>query len=73
MQDNEGNRYSLRADNYSDRLSFDEDDSLIIHNALLKGGTLKFSISEVKNNITEYKFNIEDANWYENAYKQLEE
>lgn len=40
IQDNEGNRNSLKAVNYSDRLVFDEDNSLIIHNALLKGGML---------------------------------
>lgn len=71
LQDKDGKRLELRAFNYSDRFSFEEKESRQVHNALLKGGTLKFRISENGTPTTEYKFNIQNADWYENAYKKL--
>lgn len=73
IQDKDGKRLKLRAYNYSDRLTFEETESRQVHNALLKGGTLKFKITENDTPTTEYEFTIKNADWYENAYKKLKE
>ncbi|AEE16559.1 hypothetical protein [Treponema brennaborense] len=71
IQDKDGKRNSLSATNYSDRLSFGESASRIIHNALMKGGSLKFRIIEDDTPTTQYQFDIVNADWYENAYRIL--
>ncbi len=71
VQDKDGNRNSLSATNYSDRLSFGESASRIIHKALMKGGSLKFRIVEDETTTTQYQFDIINADWYENAYRLL--
>lgn len=68
IKDKDGERNGLTATNYSDRLSFGERDSRIIHNALLKGGSLKFIIGR---SMIKYQFEISNADWYENAYRLL--
>lgn len=73
LQDKEGNRLKLQAINYSDRLRFEETEARKVHNALLKGGTLKFKVTENDTPTTEYEFIIQNADWYENAYKKLKE
>ncbi len=73
MQDNDGKRLEFRATNYSERLSFDKKASRQVHNALMKGGTLKFKIIEFDTPTTEYEFTIPKADWYENAYLKLKE
>ena len=73
IQDREGNRLKLRAVNYSERLSFDAAESRQVHNALLKGGSLKFRITENDTPTTQYEFTIENADWYDNAYQKLKE
>lgn len=71
IQDTDGKRYKLRAVNYSDRLSFDKTNSRKFHNVLMKGGNIKFKINEVDTPTTEYEFNIQNADWYNNAYRKL--
>lgn len=71
VQDKNGKRSKLQAINYSERLSFDTYDSKKIHKALLKGGEIKFRIVEVDTPTTQYKFTIQNADWYNNAYKKL--
>ena len=73
IQDKDGERIKLRALNYSERLSFNQSASKQVHNALMKGETIKFKIIEIDAPTTEYKFTIQKADWYENAYKILEE
>jgi len=73
IQDNDGKRLDLRATNYSERLSFDKTASKQVHNALMKGGTIKFKIIEIDTPTTEYEFTIPKADWYENAYLKLKE
>lgn len=73
VQDKDGNRLNLYAVNYSDRLSFDKANSRQIHNTLLKGGTIMFSIFETETPTTQYKFTIQNADWYDNAYQKLKE
>lgn len=73
IQDKDGKRHELKARNSSDRLKFDKKDSRIIHKSLMKGGTLKFKISEIGRWTTQYNFIIEKADWYENANRKLNE
>ena len=39
----------------------------------LKGGEIKFYIYEYDNTSTEYMFTIDNADFYENAYRILQE
>mgnify|MGYP001347003215 CR=1 FL=1 len=71
IRDKDGKKLDLIATNYSDRLSFNKSDSRRVHNALIKGGYLKFNIYEMDTPINEYNFNISKADWYENAYRKL--
>jgi hypothetical protein len=71
LQDKDGNRNKLIAINYSDRLSFEKEASRIVHNALMKGGVIKFNIVEDDSPTTRYQFEINNADWYENAYRLL--
>lgn len=70
LQDKNRSRMTLRAVNYSDRLSFDKINSKKIHKALLKGGVLKFFIKEIDTPTTQYNFTIQEADGYRNAYKK---
>ncbi len=70
LQDRNRSRMTLRAVNYSDRLSFDKRNSKKIHKALLKGGVLKFFIKEIDTPTTQYNFTIQEADGYRNAYKK---
>ncbi|MDY0144105.1 MAG: hypothetical protein RBR97_19665 [Bacteroidales bacterium] len=73
VQDKDGNRLRLKATNYSDRISFDKTASRQVHNAIMKSGTLKFRIVEDETPTTIYEFSIQNADWYENAYRKLKE
>jgi hypothetical protein len=73
MQDKDGERYKLWGANYSDRISFDKSESLKIHKALMKGGKIKFKMYESRNSSTEYDFEIDNSEWYNNAYTKLTE
>ena len=73
VQDKDGNRMKWRAVNYSERLSFDKTASRKVHNALMKGGSIKFRITENDTPTTQYQFTIQKADWYENAYTKLKE
>ena len=42
MKDSNGNKITLRAVNYSDRLGFNKTDSRKVHNILLRGGRIQF-------------------------------
>lgn len=71
IQDKDGERFSLVAYNFSDnRMSISDSDVLILHNALMKGGTIKFKIVEDETPTTEYAFII-NADWYSNAFELL--
>jgi len=71
MQDKDGKRFELRAVNSSDRLTFKSTDSRKVHNALMKGGAVKFMIKEIGIWTTQYQFTIQNAEWYENAFRKL--
>jgi outer membrane murein-binding lipoprotein Lpp len=69
IQDKDGQRNTLAASNYSDRLQFGKNASSILHKALMKGGVVKFAIIE-DGTPTRYRFEA-NADYYENAYRQL--
>ena len=71
IQDKDGSRYKLEANNYSERLSFDKLDSETLHQVLMKGGVVRFRITEVKTPTTQYNFQIDNADGYENARRKL--
>lgn len=71
LQNKDGERHDLGAVNRSDRLSFSVNHSRIIHNALLKGGEVQFRINEVRTPTTQYHFSINNALYYDNAYRIL--
>ncbi len=71
IQDKNKTRIRIFAENTSDRLLFDKIDSRKIHNVLLKGGTVKFRI--VENSITNYEFAIKRADFYNNAFRKLQQ
>jgi len=76
VQDKDGNKYNLSAFISGDRLRFgwsydDYKDARKMHNILKKGGKIKFKITEIKHATTQYNFEIDNADWYENAYTKL--
>jgi len=71
LQDNDGVRTELKAVNTSERLKFNKQASKQIHNAFLKGGTVKFRITHDDRQTNQYKFDIQKSNYYENAYREL--
>jgi hypothetical protein len=73
IKDNQGRKYSLQARNTSDRLTFDEENSRKVHKILMIGGQIQFWIQQVDNEITQYKFTIENADYYENAFEKSKE
>lgn len=73
IQDNDGERYTFTATNYSDRIGFSAADSRTVHGIFMKSGTIKFSVTEIETPTTQYQFTIENADWYENAYLKLQE
>jgi hypothetical protein len=71
VKDRDGNKFDLTAKNYLDRLSFSNTDSKIVHNVLMKGGKVQFWIKEIDTPTTQYEFTIQNADWYDNAFKRL--
>jgi hypothetical protein len=72
IQGEDGDRYEMRATNYSsDRLSFNEKSSRKVHGILMKGGMIKFKIVELETPTAQYSFTINNADWYDNAYTKL--
>jgi hypothetical protein len=73
IQDKDGNRVLLIATNRSDRLSLDQSGSRQVHRILLKGGLIKFRIEEFETSSSQYQFYIQNADFYDNAYRLLTE
>ena len=71
LQDNDGVRTELKAVNTSERLIFNKQASKQIHNAFMKGGTVKFRITQDDRRTNQYQFDIQKSNYYENAYRKL--
>jgi hypothetical protein len=73
IKDCEGNKYTLDAENRSDRLEFSKTNSQKLHNILMKGGQVQFWIKESANLTTQYQFTVDNADLYDNAYRKLTE
>lgn len=73
IQDRTGKRIKCIASNYSDRLSLDRSSSKKLHGILLKGGVVKFKIYDMSTPTTKYSFSLDDADYYENAYRKKKE
>ena len=71
LQDNYGVRTELTAVNTSERLKFNKQASKQIHDVFMKGGTVKFRITEDDRQTNQYQFDIQKSNYYENAYRKL--
>ena len=71
VKDKDGKRYTFNATNYTDRLGFGSGDSRQLHRIFMKGGLIQFAITEDHTPTTEYKFDIHNADLYDNAYKKL--
>lgn len=71
VQDNNGKNYKLSAVNTSDRLKFNKNASIQLHNILLIGGNVTVKIHEYYNSGNNYQFSIQKADWYENVYRIL--
>jgi len=69
MEDKDGKRKKLSAENISDRLNFGFSDSKEIHDALMKGGKVSFYIYKTDRPINTYRFTL-NANWYNNIYRK---
>ena len=73
IQDKDGNKYEVDAGNNSDRIGFGTIDSQTVHRILMKGGEVKFHMNEDRTPITKYNFVIDNADYYENAIRILNE
>ncbi|WP_428354274.1 hypothetical protein [Methyloprofundus sp.] len=79
IQDNDGNKFEISSRNQFDRFTFREEYSLKLHNALMKGGKLKFFVTDITPSThgsfdyipDRYFFVIENADFYQNSYKIL--
>lgn len=69
LQDSAGNSFTFDAVGESNYIA-PQFDSFDLHNALLKGGKIQFVIKR-KYFPTEYKFTINNADHYDNAFKML--
>ena len=73
VMDGDGNQTRISGYNSSDRIKLDAKSSTAVHNALIKGGCVRFYIKEMEYGMSEYSFSINNTEWYENAYRILME
>jgi hypothetical protein len=71
MRDADGRTYQLAATHTLGALLFDEANSETLHQALKRGGKIRFVITESTSPPTTYRFAIDNADDYENYYKEL--
>lgn len=71
IQDKAGSRERLSATNSGDRLSFGPSHSKKFFDALSLGGTVKVSIYEAENPVNSYRFDIENADYFDNAARMI--
>ncbi len=72
LKDGDGNVKDISAVNYSDRLVLPKEDSIVLHNMLMQNSKVSFVIVERDNSINSYSFTINNASYYSNAYKILQ-
>jgi hypothetical protein len=73
IEDVDGGKHKFRSMNYSDKLVFEKTDAKTVHDILMKGGKIQFSIVDEFNARTQYQFTIDNASGYDEAYKNLTE
>jgi len=71
MRDADGRTYQLAATHTLGALLFDEINSETLHQALKRGGKIRFVITESTSPPTTYRFAISNADDYEDFYKEL--
>lgn len=74
LMDDAGSKYKIEGKMYSESSDIHvlSEDAQYIVDALQKGGTVRFSITERKNELTKYIFTIDDASGFGAAYYELE-
>jgi hypothetical protein len=69
IKDKNDKVFELKAENLTDRLKFDKESKEVLHEILMEGGIIKFSINkEGSNNEYDFKF---QADGYDNVYGKL--
>ncbi len=71
VRSNAGKVYTFMAVNPVDRIVLDKADSETLHACLLEGGEVGFFITPANQPSTTYRFKLENADEYEQAYYQL--
>ena len=71
VKDSKNTQYKFKAENSYDSMDFNKSDSKELNNILLQGGKVQFFIEEIDDARTKYRFTIDKADWYGNAYKKL--
>jgi hypothetical protein len=71
IEDAQGVQHKLKAMNYSDKIAFEKSDAATVHDILMKGGRIQFSITGDLNAATRYQFTLDNANGYDEAYRNL--
>jgi len=69
----DGAEHKVKAVNYSDKIAFEKTDARTVHDILMKGGRIQFSITGDFNTSTRYLFTIDNATGYDAAYRILSE
>lgn len=69
--DDGGVLHSLKAMNYSDKVAFEKSDARTVHDILMKGGKIRFTLSGDLNTTARYQFTIPNAAGYDAAYRNL--
>jgi len=73
IKDKNGKKYHFGADNFSDRITLVKYFNNSFNQILFKGGNVRFYMYEYSHPSTKYHFEIENANFYKNAYRMLNE
>jgi hypothetical protein len=71
IDDADGAEHKVKAVNYSDKVTFEKTDAGIVHEILMKGGRVQFSIAGDFNATTRYQFTIDNATGYDAAFRNL--
>ena len=69
--DADGNPHKVKAMNTSDKIVFERTDAKAVHDVLMKGGKIRFSIANDFNPAVQYEFTIDNATGYDAAFKTM--
>jgi outer membrane murein-binding lipoprotein Lpp len=71
VRDQDGKNYEMYATSVSDRLGLEQEDARKLHAIFINGGRVRFWIQPTHTLSTQYRFDIDNADWYSNAYEKL--